>query len=186
MRQFLEIVFILMLMAIANTLLSGCAALPNSQTSFMDGASTNTQIIYQTIRSINWVASLLLVGVVLGLIAAFGLGFKQLGLVTSGACVAGLFLSAAMSNTFFYVAAGLVVLASIIFVIAGLIWKHRAMVELVKGGNELLRAIPAPKTVKKTLQEQQSKHTQSMVQQIKGKLKVKDSNARKEEHPDES
>ena len=168
MKLFLEIVFILMLIGVFNAL-SGCASLP--QPSVLDSASSNTQIIMKTIRSTNWISSLLMIGFVMGLIAAFGLDFKQLGLVTSGACIAGLFLSAAMSNLWFYIGAGLVVFASILIVIAGLVWKHKAIVEIVTGVEELKQG-GDPKEDSKLLSASQSKHTQLMVQEVKAKLKV--------------
>ena len=112
--------------------------------------------------------SFLLLGFVLGLVGAFGLGFKKLGLVVSGSCIAGIFLTAAVSNTWFYIGAGLVVFASIVIVIAGLLLRNKAITELVSGIQEIKEEGDNEK-----LKETQSKNTQRLVQNVKSKLKLK-------------
>lgn len=171
----LEIIFVMMLFGVI-ALLCGCSILQPGQNVVTEPITNTTNVIYETIKSTNWVISFLMLGFVLGLIAAFGLGFKQLGLVTSGACVAGIFLSAAISNTWFYIGAGLVVFASILIVVAGLLLKHKAITELVTGVQSVRKNFldsQMQEPVKKLLQKEQSKQTQKIVQETKAKIKLK-------------
>lgn len=166
-----EIILFFLLLATINTLISGCHVLQP-----VEHVTTNTEVLYETIKSTNWIASFLLIGFVLGLIGAFGLGFRKIGLATSMACVAGIFLSAALSNLWFYVGAGLVVFASILIVVIGLFLKHRAITEIVTGVQSIRNNVLNSKTdnlAKQMLRSKQSKETQQMVQEIKTRMKLK-------------
>lgn len=166
-----EVILFFMLLAAINTLISGCHVLQP-----VEKVTTNTEILYRTIKSTNWMLSFLMIGFVLGLIGSFGLGFKKLGLVTSGACVAGIFLSAAISNAWFYIGAGLVVFASILIVIVGLLLKNNAIKEIILGVEDIkehYKGTPDYARVKNYLQVQQAKETQQLVQEVKTKIKLK-------------
>jgi len=169
-----EIILFLMLLAAINIFLSGCSVLqPTEQITTNTGIITNTDVIYKTIKSTNWVLSFLLLGFVLGLIGSFGLGFKRIGLVTSGACIAGIFLSAAISNTWFYIGAGLVVFASVLIVIAGILMKNRAILDLIVGIEYVRDDLGNKGIAKEILKEHQRPQTQRIVQEVKTNLKLK-------------
>jgi len=156
---------------LAMSLSSGCASLPHD-TQPSPGANDTADTIWRTVRSTDWLASLFIVGFVCSLIAA-GMGFGKLGLLSAFSCVAGLFLKAAFSQPWFYAVAGLLVLASTCLVIAGIAWKNKALREIVVGVQKVKQENGASAVVSSIMQDNQSKPTQALVQQIKGELKVK-------------
>jgi hypothetical protein len=134
-------------------------------------SSDTGKIIWNTVSSMDWLGSLFLLGFVCSIIGA-GLGFKKLGITCAASCVAGLFLKSALSTLWFYQAAALIVLASFLIVIAGIIYKNRAIVELIIGAQNLKKeAVTIP--VSEVMQAAQSKTTQQLVDQVKSDLKLK-------------
>lgn len=157
-------------------ILTGCAVTqPYNPTAPI---SNNTTVIWKVIQSTDWLASLFMVGFVLGIIGV-GLGFGKLGLVSSFACVAGLFLKASMSNVWFYTAAGLIVVASALIVLAGIVTKNKALRELVQGIQQGKTAISEihgleeKELINTQLKDSQSKTTRQVVESIKAYLKIK-------------
>lgn len=187
MKTFYKIVDWLLVLVLAIMLiqilivLSGCAALQKTVNPVP--STPSQQIINNVIHSTDWLGSLFLLGFVCSVIGA-GLGFKKLGIVCALSCISGLFLKSALSTLWFYQAAALIVLASILIVIAGIIYKNRAIVELILGIQKVKESNHPYVTnngeselnkveVNNTLQSVQTKLTRKLVSQIKNDLKLK-------------
>jgi len=166
------LLFIMLLIAISTFL--GCH-MPTVDHSFVasTGGTTSFDTVTQTIRQMDFLRSLLMLGFVLGLIGAFGMGFPKLGLSASGACFAGLFLASAMANVWFYVGAGLIVLASVVIVVAGIALKNRAIRELVIGIQKVKENSTKGTKINQQLRDAQTKTTVAVVNEVKAKLKTR-------------
>ncbi len=162
-----RILNILMLVCI---LVLGCASIPTDTPK--ETISSGTQIIWKTIASTDWLSSIFLMGFVCSIVG-IGLGMTKLGVSCAVACVAGLFLKSALSALWFYQAAALVVLASILIVIAGIIFKNKAIKELIIGVQAIKTETPGSKPVSDIMKENQSKPTVALVNQVKAELKTK-------------
>ncbi len=148
--------------------LSGCASTPTHNTS--PPSSTTQTIIMNTIKSTDWLFSLLLMGSVAGVFA--GLNGMKSGWMAVVACISGLFLKAALTSTWVYWFCGLLFVGSMTLGIVSIMWKNRGLTDLIIGGNYLKQHVD--KSVASTIfQTSQSKDTVALVNNIKAKLKTK-------------
>jgi len=151
-------------------LLAGCQVLKPELSGSGGGTIPST---LPRVPSWSFMPSLLLVGLVMGIVGA-GLGFVKLGGISAAACMAGLVVWNSMNLPWFQVSVGLILLASVIIVIVGIVRKNKAIRELIIGAQFLKKsAADYFEGGTKALQAQQSKETQKIVQEVKGKLKLK-------------
>ena len=156
-------------------LLAGCSVLPPSSSPPVPSLSSSQSIIYQTIKSTDWIMSALLMGSVLGLFAGFnGLRVGWAGLA---ACMGGMVLKAAMSSTYVYWVCGLIVLGAVLAAVASVLLKNQAVKELIVGVQKV-KSSTVPRTeghdeVSDTMKNEQSRTTVALVNTVKARLKTK-------------
>jgi hypothetical protein len=154
--------------------LSGCASFPTHE-NLPDVIHTPTQqIIYESIKSTDWLLSLLMVGCVLGIFS--GLNGMKTGWAGVAACVGGIVLKAALSSTYVYWLCGALFIGCVLAAIASILWKNKAIAEIIIGTNKLKNDVGNSVTIvdaNKVLSDEQSKDTRALVNQVKAKLKTK-------------
>lgn len=171
----LNILFFLAAVGIAIILLiSGCATLPVTKVPVKP--TPTTAIIWQTISSTDWLMSVFLIAIVCAIFA--GLNGVKAGWAGAFAAFVGILLKAALSNAWIYVAAGLVLVGCILLLVASIIWKNRAFVDILKGAqavkNYAVEQLNANRVgINKMLSDEQNPSTQKLVQQVKSDLKLK-------------
>jgi hypothetical protein len=148
--------------------LSGCASIPTHNIS--PPIPTTPTIIWNTVRSTDWLFSLLLIGSVAGVFA--GLNGMKSGWMAVAACISGLFLKAALTSTWVYWFCGLLFVGSLTLGIVSIIWKNNALKDLIVGGNYLKQHVDTSVS-SEIFKTSQSKDTVVLVNNIKAKLKTK-------------
>ncbi len=165
---------LIMIMIMIALLLGGC----NSQ--LHDGnnpISPGTKIIYETIRSTDWLISLFLIGCVAGLFA--GLNGLKIGWLGAASCIGGILIKSALSTIWIYWFMSFCLAGCILAVIASILLKNKALIEIIKGvqkAKDGMVVVDGENPAKVALEVElghQSKPTQKLVQLIKGDLKVK-------------
>lgn len=149
-------------------MLCGCASTQTHNTS--PPATTTQTIIWNTVRSTDWLFSILLIGSVAGVFA--GLNGMKSGWMAVVACISGLFLKAALTSTWVYWFCGLLFVGSLTLGIVSIIWKNKAIKDLIVGGNYLKQHVEASVS-SEIFKAAQSKDTVALVNNIKAKLKTK-------------
>ena len=162
-------VFIVIELVLLWIMLVGCSVLPTGPSPPSDPLSASQSIIYSTIRSTDWLMSVLLMGCVLGLFAGFN-GLK-VGWAGLAACVGGMVLKADMSSTYVYWACGLMVLGTVLAAIASVLLKNRAVRELIVGVQKVKQ--DPSNGVSGTMRNEQTRPTVDLVNSVKAKLKTK-------------
>jgi len=150
--------------------LSGCATLGEPSE-----VPQQVLIVQETVNHKDLLFTGLMCGAVLGIIGV-GMGFGKLGLSISGACVAGILFRTTLitfvSNTWFAIAVGCVILAGCFLVIAAILWKNKALRELIMG-IQAARNFGNKEAVTKVVSDCQSKETKAVVANTKHKMKMK-------------
>lgn len=167
MRDLENILFGAILAAILITILlylTCCASVPTVS----PPAVPTTSTIVNTIQSTDWLMSILLMGCVAGLFAAFN-GLK-VGWAGVAACVGGIVLKAALSSTYVYWLCGFLFIGCVVAALASVLLKNTALREIIIGAQRVKAQVPDSNII---LANEQSTTTQKLVQKVKGALKVK-------------
>ena len=153
---------------------NGCTTIP--LTPPQPPMTSGTTILWKTIMSTDWLMSMYLIAITCGIFA--GLNGIKAGWMGAFACFVGILLKAALSNTWVYVAAGLGLVGCVLLLVVSILLRKKALVEIIKGVQTIKTemnnsAKPTnSKQISDAMVKEQSKPTQRLVQQIKGKLKV--------------
>ncbi len=161
-------IFFLIVLFIFFYLTSGCAVTQEPKPT--ENISTSQQIIFNTIKSTDWILSILLIGTVIGIFA--GLNGMKTGWAGVMACIGGMVLKAAFTSTYVYWFCGLIFLGTVLAALASIIWKNKAVKELIIS-NQYMKQHVDPATAKEVFSVTQSKDTSSLVNTVKAKLKTK-------------
>ena len=162
---------------IALFFVSGCASLGGGHNVPINQGVDNTGVgsINLPLPDFGGLPSLLLVGFVLSVVG-IGLGFAKLGGVTAIACVAGLLLRSVLSVGWFIYLSAFILLATILVVAAGIVFKNKALKEIIVGIQEYKAGVLTEKAdvecVNDVLKSNQSSITQKLVKAVKNKLKL--------------
>jgi len=133
--------------------------------------TTTNQIIWNTVASTDWLMSLLLLGSVAGIFA--GLNGMKSGWAAVASCVGGMFIKASLTSTWVYWCCGLLFVGSVVVAIASIIWKNKAVKELIMSSQYLKNAVPDKERVTDIFNMTQTKDTQTLVNSVKSNLKLK-------------
>lgn len=150
--------------------IGGCNGLfniPNKQT-IID--TEPVKRLANTVLRLNWLVTASIVGAALAFVGV--LQGSKLAQAILLACVMGLGLSLAAIRYAEWLAIGSLVAAGAIM-LATVLAKSKAIKELIVSTQKLKNTFVHKKGATKILSDEQSKSTQSIVQQIKGKLKLK-------------
>jgi hypothetical protein len=158
-----------MILFLSFALTSGCASIP--QNNDTKPVVTSNQVIIQAIKSTDWILSLMLIGSVVGLFAGFN-GLKT-GFAGTAACVGGIFLKAALTSTYVYWFSGFIFIGCVLAAIASILYKNRAVKDLIVGTQFLKQAVPDKDRVANIFDLSQTNPTKQLVNQIKSSLKSK-------------
>lgn len=155
--------------------LTGCSMIPIQQAdSVIDNPiPPATKVIWKTIKSTDWLASLFILCIAGGVFA--GLNGLKAGWVAVISALVGLVVKAGMSNVYMYWGCGLILLAVIVLVIVSIVIKNKAIKELICGTQKLRDEfiLQDRDTAVKVLAENQSKETTKLVLNTKANLKLK-------------
>ena len=172
-RELIEyfVMYILLGLLILICYLGGC--LPSCQYPNNPVIDTNGNTMKPILNSMNWVATLSVLGIGLSVFAL--LNGNKLGFAGIGASLVTLFTTAAMAKYSAWIAwfAVVFILVGVVSVCIYSIWINRkALKQLVKGAQILKGQIPNGDG-SKLLKSVQSKSTQKLVQGVKGQLRVR-------------
>lgn len=170
-KKYLIVVLATVLLFLFVVWLSSCIAHTPPPNIITTPVSVSANTIIQSIKSSDWLNSLFLLSIVISLAAAFN-GLK-LGWGAAAACIAGLLLKGALSNVWVYSSLGCVLVGCIGLFAVSVIRKNTALVEIIKGAQNLKRLVN-DNDASAVLAAKQSKTTQNIVNTIKNELKAKD------------
>lgn len=149
----------------------GCASVPVSQTEPTIITNTTNQIIRETLQSTDWLMSMMLIGVVLGIFV--GLNGLKSGWLAVAACVGGIWLKAAITSTWVFWACGVLFVATIFLALVSIFLRNTVVRDLIMSCQFLKNAVPDKNRVEEIFKATQSKDTQLVVNHAKAKLKVR-------------
>ncbi len=132
--------------------------------------NTTHQIIMKTISSTDWLLSMLLLGSVAGIFA--GLNGIKSGWMAVLSCIGGIVLKASLTSTWVYWCCGLLFIGSMLVAIASILWKNKAVKELIISAQYLKQAVPDKERVKDIFNLTQTKDTKALVTSVKNSLKL--------------
>ena len=91
-----------------------------------------TQIIQETISSTNWVMTIFILGAAASLFA--GLNGLKVGWLALVSCIGGAFLKMALSVTWSYYFAGMVLIGAVVLAFVSIVFKNTVVKDLIVGG----------------------------------------------------
>ena len=146
-------------------LLCGCSLLPTSGGGNPSQSAPET--LYKTVHKISWLPMLSILGVAGGVFALMN-GFRW-GIPAIVSCLVALFMSLATARySGFMAICGLV--GSILIVVASVLIKHKALVEIVTGVEKLKIESANSKAVCTALSGTQTKHTENIVKRVRARI----------------
>lgn len=146
-----------------------CASTPVTTTQPTE-INTTHQIIMKTISSTDWLLSMLLLGSVAGIFA--GLNGIKSGWIAVLSCIGGMVLKASLTSTWVYWCCGFLFVGSILVATASVLWKNKAIKELIMSAQYLKQAVPDKERVKEIFNLTQTKDTKALVTSVKNNLKL--------------
>ena len=172
LRSYLIIFFIIVLLIILMVLAPGCT--PTLSTpAVVKPLSAGTAMVFNSMKSTNWVLSIFLLALVVCLMAGFN-GMKT-GWGGAAACFCGILLKGMLTQVWLYWSLGLMLVGGVGLYAASVLLKNRALTEIITGVQRIKGSLTAV-TIQgssKVLAKEQSKATQHLVGKIKTDLKVK-------------
>lgn len=135
--------------------------------------TTPANQLWHTVKKSNWITTLAIPIIALGAVAAFN-GMIKLGMSAAIFGCVNLFMALATARFAMWMAVfGLI--GSAVTVVASILVKNKALIEIVKGGQIFKNSNDETvlDSFKICQQEVQSKPTQKLVQNVKTKLKLK-------------
>lgn len=148
-----------------------CATCPENAPNIHTETNTTQQIIMKTIASTDWLMSMLLLGSVAGIFA--GLNGIKSGWMAVISCIGGMVLKASLTSTWVYWCCGCLFVGSIIVAVASIVWKNKAVKELIMSAQYLKQAVPDKERVSEIFNLTQTKDTKNLVANVKSNLKLK-------------
>jgi len=148
---------------------SGCSGLLNSNKPTIIDIEPGERLA-KSLLQLNWMVTASIAGAALAFVGV--LQGSKLAQAILLACVMALGLSLAAIRYAEWLAIGSLVAAGCIM-LATVLARSKVIKELIIGTQQLKRQVSSKDMANKVLKDNQSKSTQSIVQQIKGKLKVK-------------
>jgi len=171
MKTILEVLFLICLFYLLINLM-GCRVLQQApDNSAIDEAPLPVQQMYKVVHKTNWTSTFCILGIVVGLFA--GLNGIKAGWAAVISCCAGLFMSLATAR-YAHIMAGLGLVSSVAAMLASIIMKNRAIIDLIKGVQVVKQNVQTERDeINSMMKQQQSRDTEKVVISTKAKLKLK-------------